>query len=338
MSEDNVKLTSIAVEINQRAETHWFGKLQEIRAELKGTRYRSRQIFTAQTIFEEKDFAFHYGGRTELQFNIGFEPEKQFRYGVAFSLEASRSLPEPEKVLVRKAQRFNEFMRIYPDQFSDMSMWCWDKNQRSPNFVPSQINADLMTRGMFIFLGKIQPVMDLNYDLILEDFDRLLPLYKFVEGAALFPEASITARSKFQFRPGCRVRAAKTIVSLAERQLNISLRHNEIQMALHKHLCSIYGENHVGVERESFDGKIDVVVRKDNKFWFYEIKTAMSARACIREGLAQLLEYSFWPGAQVAEKLIIVGEPPLDEQTKEYLVTLRQKFALPLEYLEFKSP
>jgi hypothetical protein len=40
---------------------------------------------------------------------------------------------------------------------------------------------------------------------------------------------------------------------------------------------------------------MDVVVRLGIRYWFYEIKTALSARACIREALAQLLEYSYWP-------------------------------------------
>jgi len=59
-------------------------------------------------------------------------------------------------------------------------------------------------------------------------------------------------------------------------------------------------------------GRIDTVVSQDGGYWFYEIKTAMSARACIRDALAQLLEYAYWPGAREASRLIIVGEPELD--------------------------
>lgn len=61
----------------------------------------------------------------------------------------------------------------------------------------------------------------------------------------------------------------------------------------------------------------------------------MSARGCIREALAQLLEYSFWPGAQVAEKLVIVGEPALDSESKRYIGVLRKEFLLPIEYQQF---
>jgi hypothetical protein len=43
--------------------------------------------------------------------------------------------------------------------------------------------------------------------------------------------------------------------------------------------------------------KIDVVLRRSAKeFWYYEIKTALSPRACIREALGQVMEYAYWPG------------------------------------------
>jgi hypothetical protein len=50
------------------------------------------------------------------------------------------------------------------------------------------------------------------------------------------------------------------------------------------------------------------------------------------EGLAQILEYSYWPGAQEAERLVIVGEPSLDGDAERYLATLKERFSLPIEY------
>lgn len=49
----------------------------------------------------------------------------------------------------------------------------------------------------------------------------------------------------------------------------------------------------------------------------------------------ELLEYSYWPGAQSAARLVIVGEPPLDKDAKAYLKSLRTKFSLPMEYRQF---
>jgi hypothetical protein len=192
-----------------------------------------------------------------------------------------------------------------------------------------------MQHGVFVFMGKMQPSSAIDYDLIVDDFDRLLPLYRFVEGRDTFPAIAESSNAGFQFKPGCTIKPASTTASLAERQLNVDLRHNELQIALYGHLASLHGQEHVGTELVSADGRVDVVVRRDGGYWFYEIKTAMSARGCIAEGLAQLLEYSFWPGAQEAEKLIIVGEPSLDADSRKYLACLNERFEIPISYQQF---
>jgi len=332
-----LSLTAIVQEIERRAETLAIGRLQEIRREIKGhSRPVTHSIFTQQSIFEEGGYAFHYGGRTELQFNVGFEPGG-FRHGVAFSFEPSRTLPEPEETLISSVGRFNEYLTLHSRQFADMSMWHWDGDERKgSDHPPTPIQADLIRRGVFVFMGRMQAADAIDYDLIVEDFDRLLPLYRFVEGKDTFPQVAEPKKGGFQFKSGCTVKPAKTMASLAERQLNIALRHNELQTALHDHLAQLYGADDVGTELNSAGGQVDVAVRRGQKYWFYEIKTAMSARGCIREGMAQVLEYSFWPGAQEAEKLVIVGEPALDGDAERYLATLRGRFSLPIEYQQFE--
>jgi hypothetical protein len=330
-------LTKIVQEIDRRATTREIGHLQDIRRQLKGhARLAAHSIFTPQSIFEENEYAFHYGGRTELQFNVGFEPGG-FRHGVAFSFEASRTVPQPEETLISSVRRFNEYLTLHPQQFADMSMWHWDGSDRKgSDHPPTAIQSDLIRRGVFVFMGRMQAADAIDFELILNDFDRLLPLYRFVEGKGTFPRLTEPTKGGFQFKPGCNVKPARTTASLAERQLNIILRHNELQLALHRHLSALYGADDVGTEGESAGGQVDVIVRRGKKFWFYEIKTSMSARGCIREALAQLLEYSFWPGAHEAEKLIIVGEPSLDADAEFYLATLRKRFALPIEYQHFE--
>lgn len=49
---------------------------------------------------------------------------------------------------------------------------------------------------------------------------------------------------------------------------------------------------------QSFGTRVDVIVRDGSNWWYYEIKTSHSPRACMREAVGQLLEYSFWPGCQ----------------------------------------
>ena len=334
--QERVSLMGISQEIERRAEAREIGRLQEIRKTLKGkARLPYRSIFHPDTIKEKDGYAFHYGGRTELQFNIGSEPNDMFRHGVAFSLEPSQTLPDIT-LLLPKIKRFNEFLTIHPQEFSDMTMWHWVKGERKQSdHYPAPITPDLMKNGFFIFLGKMQSSNDIDYDLIVDDFDRLLALYRFVEGTETFPSIAETRIGGFEFRAGCKAKPSRTKASLVERELEITLRQNDIQQALYDHLASLYGRENVGTELESAGGRVDVVVRRSGEFWFYEIKTALSARGCISEALAQLLEYSFWPGAQRAEKLIVVGEPVLDADSEKYLVTLREQFSLPIEYQQF---
>src|ERR1019366_1208180 len=104
---------------------------------------------------------------------------------------------------------------------------------RSSNNPPTPITDDLFKRGVFVFLGRLQSPDQINYDLILDDFDRLLFLYRFVEGNEAYPIVSETTGG-FKLRPGCRVNPASTVSVITGRRLDVSQRHKEIQEALHE--------------------------------------------------------------------------------------------------------
>jgi hypothetical protein len=332
------RIPDIARALNARAGAHPVGALQAIRAELKGTRRPGSDIFASKTI--HNDWACHYGGRSELQFNIGLEEvggEPVLRYGVAFSLVLSQSLPTIEP-LIPKISRFNDFLRLYPDISEGMSMWHHVDGPRSDDRTPTMIIPELVTEGAFIFLGKRMPLTHINYETILALFDHLLPLYRYVEGGANAQPVTTQPDESFVFKSGCSTKLAGTQSTPAQRQLDINLRHNVLQQALHAKLSLQYGADNVGTERPSGAGtKVDVVVRHPDSYWFYEIKTACSSRACIREALGQLLEYAFWPGGQEASRLIIAGEAPLDKDGEDYLQRLRNQFGLPITYEQIKD-
>ena len=167
-------LRTFADELNTKALSHPIGRLQQIRADLHGLkRQTGHKIFSSQTITD--DWAFHHGGRSELQYNIGLDGShgKMLRYGVAFSFETSRSLPTID-VLIPKVRLFNEFLRLYPDLYADMRMWHWRDGARSSESPPGQITPELVSEGVFVFLGSRTSVSALDHDVILADMDRLL--------------------------------------------------------------------------------------------------------------------------------------------------------------------
>ena len=325
-------LEQIAEEINIQSKSYNIGNLQNIRKDINGlSRLPSRFLFDKRTVFRE--WGWHYGGRKELQFNIGIEGEF-LRYGVAFSLECSQSLPSID-ILVPKIRLFNEFLAEYSAVFSDLRMWHYESD-RSKDYIPSTINQELVKEGVFIFLGGKQELDNLDYPLILETLDRLLPLYIFTEGS--MPEViSKNIYSGFHFKSGCSIKPSSTSSSLAEKQLNIQLKHNDYQYQLYMKLIDVYGEENVGTEVNINGNSIDLVVKDKEVYHFYEIKTASTAKACIRQALGQILEYSYWPGNQQAEKLIIAGSPLPDDSTTKYIAYLNSKFNIPIEYMSIKS-
>ena len=190
-----------------------------------------------------------------MQFNVGTDLPGMFRHGVAFSFEPSRSLPNPEEALLTSVRRFNEFIELYSNMYSDMSMWEWyrgDRRYSDRALVP--IRADLIRRGMFLFMGKLQPLATLDCNLIVEDLDRLVPLYEFVEGHEEFPRTEPTNESD-DFRPGCRLKRRFTTASLAQRVLDVDLRHNEMQKILFDALEREHGTDRVATEWASKSGQ-----------------------------------------------------------------------------------
>jgi hypothetical protein len=326
----------IAAKLNDLAAPHPIGALQDLRARLKGLIHRpGHRIFSAQTTFER--WAFHHGGRKELQFNIGYwdrAKSDDLRHGVAFSFQRNRTLRSID-VLVPKAKLFDDFLTLNADEFRDMGMMWYYKGERSMDQTPAPICSSLAREELFVFLGNRQPAHRVDYEKILNDFDRLLALYEYVESGGLSAPAA-HAKPGFDFKPGFAKKAKAAKATVAEKVLDLELRHDELQKALYRRLALQFGEDNVRMEQPSGVGtRIDLVVKRRDGYWFYEIKSALTPRTCLREAIGQLLEYAFWPGAQEPTRFIVVGENPIDGEGQEYLGRLRKRFSLPIEYEAF---
>lgn len=331
-------LRQIVDELNVQARHFNIGELQALRKRIKGKKRLALSggaLFHDDSVDPKGDWAFHYGGRTELQFNIGLEKidgEDCLRFGVAFSLEASQTLPDITQ-LYPNISRFNEYIELYPEQFRGYLLWYWDDSKRSTLYTAPSIRPEFVKKNRFIFFGKYVRLNEYSSDLVLRTFDELLPLYMFVEGQTGTYPLQIPEAQPFTFQANDFDGVDTTQYSKAERLIDVNLRHVRIQRGLFKRLREQFGVENVCCETSSGVGvRVDVMVRSGGEYWFYEVKTGGTARSCIREALGQLLEYAYWPGAQIASRLIVVGEPAADEEARMYLNSLRQRFRLPLEY------
>ncbi len=109
--------------------------------------------------------------------------------------------------------------------------------------------------------------------------------------------------------------------------------HDKIQNALCSILRSNYSDLYKKVDIET--GRVDLkALTNDGKWHFYEIKTD-NAKLSIRKGIGQLIEYSYFPENNVAEKLIVVSDSAITSDTKNYLNHIRTTFSLPIYYRQF---
>src|SRR5690606_28725462 len=187
------------------------GSLQQWRKDRYGMARLAASTLFYSTVEEDRDYAYHVGGQGEMQFNVGFEDVEgvyTFRHGVAFSLQPTQERPDVTP-LFPKIERFNEYLRIYPNRFDGLVMWHWQDDRRSTNYAVSPVPDHLLRAPTFIFIGAQQRAEEINVNLILDDFDRLLPLYEYVEGTASFPTLE-RERKGFEFVPGNKARAART--------------------------------------------------------------------------------------------------------------------------------
>jgi len=324
-------LPEIVAKVNLLAVGRPIGKLQHLRQTLRGLqRLPSKNIFRLP---KDKDWSFHIGGRDELQFNLAFEKPSvlgDFRYGVAFSLEPSQSLPSIEPLLPKIAL-FNDYLREHYESLSGLWMWYYEKDERSTIVRPTLIEPSQCKPGRFIFLGNLCPRETLDYGVILDTLDLLLPLWRFIEEQC--SEVPQSYGLEVPISPGLPKLAPQTEKLVVGGVVSVALRHNQLQAALFEELVAEYGRDYVGAEHPApGGGQIDIMVISSSQRIVYEIKTAKTARGCVREAIGQLLDYGFWPNTLPPDELCVVGEPPLDEFTELYLEVLNKAFPAHISY------
>lgn len=277
-------VASVAEAVEEGALGRAFGDLQQLRQRLKRkNRLPSRRLFHGGAKYER--WTYHVGGRTELQFNIGFEEagdgRRYMRHGVAISLQRDQSVHEIDDAMLARIRRFNAYIEANEDAFPEFLMYdAYDDGTWSGDYAVREITPDVVKLGAFIFIGRRQDPAAVSATLILRDFERLLPLYEFVEDpdvAARVPPPPTDHDD--EFIPGLTRRPSRTRMSLAARELDKDLRHNDIQYALGRYLRRRHGKDKVRAEYGTRSGmRVDLCVKNgEDDYTFYEIKTAWRA-------------------------------------------------------------
>lgn len=180
-------------------ELHPFGGLQRRRSHFFGKNYSNHKLFNTNQNLIEDGYTYHYGGSDELQFNFGWdkiEGQRVFRYGIAFSLQPSRTLPNPIDTLGDQIKRFNKFFEGNPNVFESCSYWVHQKNTSNVQFFDEvdKISEDFINTGNFIFIGKYfqkdsEVITKWELKEVVSTLDELMPVYEAVVLGNYFDEA-----------------------------------------------------------------------------------------------------------------------------------------------------
>lgn len=110
--------------------------------------------------------------------------------------------------------------------------------------------------------------------------------------------------------------------------------HNELQEKLEKYLTNVYGDTNVIFE----ENYVDVKVNQPNEIHYYEVKTAGFAEDCIKQGIGQLLSYTFFENDNRKKRLIIFGKNRPTAAENEFIAFVKRQFqAIEFDYLSLED-
>lgn len=328
--------------IEAEAPGYAIGALQTLRAQRRGGSRSSRSVLSVRS---DEGWAYHWGGRRELQFNVGLDrtPDgtRALRAGVGFSLEPSQSLPNVS-VLYPKMALFDAWVREHADRISDMRLWWYDKaapgDGRSLDNVPQPIDPALRRPGVFVFLGARQPLDSADPHAALLALDRLLPLWRWIED-----QTTPSAQGGAIAAPAHDLHGGRALdgddwvdVFSPERRSRIERRHRGLQRRL-KGVLEARGFAEVTFEHPVGVCFVDVSARKGAELWYFEVKAGLTVRWALREAVGQLLEYALWRGGAAPARLVVVGEDAPTAASKAYLARLNASFPVPIEYWSIEA-
>lgn len=153
-------------------------------------------------------------------------------------------------------------------------------------------------------------------------------------------------RSDFKLRRSIQDSSSKskTLTECNRDRNEIVIIHEQIKDRLIKDIKSnpnlLKMESEIDISTLSDENKINKInyvdlaaETKDRQIIFFEIKTHPDARLCIRQALGQLMEYSYFPNTNYAQKLVVVGIGDKTKEIKCYIEKLNEKFKISIDYL-----
>jgi hypothetical protein len=166
------------------------------------------------------------------------------------------------------------------------------------------------------------------------NYNRFMP-YHVDEKLKGIIEDVIQNEYKLVFKPGKAKTTKKYTKQGSGNESIVTRSHSDITDDLYLYLKNIsgYSYNEVSIEKSKVgEAIVDVLVKKDDQYMFFEVKTKNTAVLNIREALGQLFEYALMDNSIKVNKLVIVGPAQMQKNDLDYFKRLQKVISKPLEY------
>ena len=139
--------------------------------------------------------------------------------------------------------------------------------------------------------------------------------------------------SEIAFVPGLHVPDSSETRASHSDTITTKHLHNQLMRKLYDKLCGESGKDKVGTEIRVGTKRIDCVVKGNDCYDIYEVKTADNPFDCVTEALGQLCQYAYLFCRDKIGKMVIVGASKTTKEVEQYLATLRKNHSLELYYI-----
>jgi hypothetical protein len=170
------------------------------------------------------------------------------------------------------------------------------------------------------------------------EFNRF-QAYHLKEELGVIIKDEFLKKVKFDFQSGKASNTGEYTKSTSNKKTKVKRRHSEITDDLYDYLISQgFKKENISVEKTRVGGAVvDVVLKHDNEFDLFEIKTSNTALKNIRQALGQIFEYALMDGEITCRRLVIIGPAALTKQEQDYFNRLKNLIQINLEYWGYRS-
>lgn len=201
---------------------------------------------------------------------------------------------------------------------------------------------NLPTAGLNLFNIRFKPDDFQSDDLIPFEADdtQLIATYRYkLLKYKDLPESEQPETEKKPFRSSAPPPSGNGPSSrqLEAKSIELPDTHRKIVKGLYNTLLPIHGKGNIACEYSADMGnaRVDIAVLHEGEEIYYEVKSYLSIRHCIRVALGQIFEYCYFPSTHRAKKMVIVAQHQPDDETEEYMQHLRDKLQVNLFYAWF---